>query len=119
MLVYAAVPPQSRLKLGGERGVLSVKPNGPPVTPVPQALLIVSEPGKMTAAAESERSWFPPEPSRSTSRVWYGDPGMVTAELVVPQSNRVEMCPPHASTGFATLVVKVIEILADLSPVKP
>ena len=68
MFVYAAVPPQFRLKLVGERGELSVKPNGPPLTPVPQALLIVSEPGKMTAAAESERSWLPPEPSKETSR---------------------------------------------------
>ena len=30
----------------------------------------VIEPGKMTASAESERSWFPPEPSRAISRVW-------------------------------------------------
>ena len=100
-MVYACVSPQFRLKLVGESGLLSVKPNGPPVTPVPQALLIVSEPGKMTAAAESERSWLPPEPSRSIRRVWYGDPEIATAEALTPQSNRVEMCPPQARTGFA------------------
>ena len=33
------------------------------------SLIIVIEPGKMTASAESERSWLPPEPSRSIKRV--------------------------------------------------
>ena len=41
---------------------------------------------------------------------------MATAELLGPQSARVEMWPPHASTGFATLAVKVTLIFADLSP---
>ena len=34
-----------------------------------ECLMIVIEPGKITASAESERSWLPPEPSRSTKRV--------------------------------------------------
>ena len=80
---------------------------------------IVIEAGKMTASADSERSWFPPEPSRSIRRVWYGEPEIATAELSAPQSWRVAMWPPHASTGFATLAVKVIVICADLSPTKP
>src|SRR5512143_1334771 len=77
------------------------------------------KPGKTTASAERERSWLPPEPSRSIRRVWYGEPGIATAELVRPQSLRVAMCPPQASTGFVTLAVNVILMAADLSPVKP
>ena len=80
---------------------------------------MVIEPLKMTASAESERSWLPPEPSRSIRRVWYGEPGNRNRELSAPQSIRVEMCPPQASTGLAWLAVNLIEILADLSPVKP
>src|SRR3954447_19504732 len=76
-------------------------------------------PGKTTAAADSERSWFPPEPSRSSSRVWYGEPEIATAELPGPPSLRVAMCPPHASTGFARVAVKEMTTLADLSPVNP
>src|SRR5690242_1515079 len=33
------------------------------------SLITVSEPGKMTASAESDRSWLPPERSRSMRRV--------------------------------------------------
>src|SRR4051794_10532730 len=65
------------------------------------------EPGKITASADSDRSWFPPEPSRPISRVWYGAPVIATAELFAPQSRRLEMCPPQASTGFAVAAVKV------------
>jgi hypothetical protein len=43
--------------------------------------MTVMLPGKMTASAERERSWLPPDPSRSISRVWYGEPEMATAEL--------------------------------------
>src|SRR3954466_15849837 len=82
------------------------------------SLMIVIEPGKITASAESERSWLPPEPSRSMSRVWYGDPEMLTAAPVSPQSARVAMWPPQARTGLPT-PVNVIVIRADLSPVKP
>src|SRR5690349_12570324 len=77
------------------------------------------EPGKITASAESERSWLPPLPSRATRRMWYGEPVMAMAELPAPQSVRVAICPPQARTGFATLAVKVIVICADLSPEKP
>ena len=73
----------------------------------------------MTAPSESERSWLPPAPSRSIRRVWYGEPGMETAEFVRPQSAREAMWPPQASTGLATLAVKVTAIRADLSPTKP
>src|SRR5260221_550618 len=51
--------------------------------------------------AGSDLSWLPPGPSRSSSLVWYGEPEMVTAELVRPQSDRAAICPPQASTGFA------------------
>src|SRR5436190_18596885 len=81
--------------------------------------MMVMAPGKITASFEIERSWLPPVPSRSMGRVWYGEPGMASAELLAPQSSRVEMCPPQASTGLATLAVKVRVIRADLSPVKP
>src|SRR5919198_5269613 len=81
--------------------------------------MIVIPPGKMTASFEIDRSWLPPAPSRSMRRVWYGEPGIASAELFAPQSSRVETCPLHASTGFATLAVKAIVIRADVSPVKP
>src|SRR6266542_707654 len=114
MSLNALVPPQPTLKpLRGE-GV-AVKPNDANVSL--HDLLIVIEPLKMTASAESERSWFPPEPSRAIRRVWYGEPGMATHELVAPQSSRVEMCPPHAITGLAWLAVKVIVMRLELSPV--
>ena len=117
------VPPDVvRLKLDSGFG-LAVKPNVafPPVV----FFTMWMKPGKMTASAESERSWLPPEPSRSTRRVWYGEPGMVMAASVSPQPPeplpvfRCAMWPPHARTGFATLAVKWILMAADLSPVKP
>src|SRR3954447_10222890 len=82
-------------------------------------LMTVSDPGKITAAADSDRSWLPPAPSRASSRVWYGDPEIATAELFAAQSRRVEMWPPQARTGFAAVAVKVIVMLALLSPTKP
>jgi hypothetical protein len=33
------------------------------------SLTMVIEPGKMTASAERERSWLPPEPSRAIKRM--------------------------------------------------
>src|SRR5438046_17703 len=63
---------------------------------------IVIDPGKMTASADSDRSWFPPEPSRSSSRMWYGEPGIAMAALSLPQSARDAMWPPQARIGFAT-----------------
>src|SRR5262245_26089544 len=115
--VFAAVPSSVSGKFDSGEG-LAV--NGKDVAPLGCAsFTIVIEPGKMTAAADSERSWFPPEPSRSINLVWYGDPGIATAELPSPQSARVAMCPPHASTGFATFAVKLIVSRADLSPAKP
>src|SRR5262245_10412093 len=63
----------------------------------------VIDPGEMTALALSERSWLPDLPSMSMSRMWYGEPEMSTADGAPGQSSRVDMCPPHASTGFATV----------------
>ena len=77
---------------------------------------IVIEPGKTTAAAERLRSWAPPEPSRDTKLVWYGDPEIVTAELTRPQSSLLEMCPPQARTAVDPLAVKLIAMLVELSP---
>src|SRR3954470_13451544 len=79
----------------------------------------VRESGKITASADSDRSWLPPEPSRPMSRMWYGDPEIATAELFGPQSRRVETCPPHARTGFGLAAVKVTAMRALLSPAKP
>ena len=107
-LVFVLVLSSTRLKpvRGAGEAV-----NGNDVVPSGVAsLMIVIEPGKTTAAADSARSWFPPLPSSEITRVWNGSPEMVTAELSNPQSTRVEMCPPHASTGFATLALKVISI---------
>src|SRR5438552_3239916 len=90
------------------------------VADAPSAFLItVIFAGKVTASLDSDRSWLPPEPFRSTSRVWNGEPAIDTAELVAPQFSRVAMWPPQARTGLARVGVKVIVIRADLSPVKP
>src|SRR5215475_11552081 len=91
---------------------LAVNPNvaSPPVV----FLMTWMKPGKMTASAESERSWFPPAPSRSINRVWYGEPEIDTAEPVRPQSVRVEMWPPQARTGLEVVATKLIVIAADL-----
>src|SRR3954471_6331446 len=114
---FSAVPPTVvRLKFANGVG-LAVK--GKVAFPPVVFLMMWMNPGKMTASAESERSWLPPDPSRSRSRVWYGEPEIATAELPRPQSLRVAMWPPHASTGFATLAVKLITMLADLSPENP
>ena len=40
---------------------------------------------------------------------------IATAELAGPQSVRVAMCPPQASTGVADAAVKVIVMLVELS----
>src|SRR5438093_13762754 len=111
--VFAVVPSSTTEKLARGDGD-AVNANG--VLPLGVAsLMILIEPGKMTASAESDRSWLPPLPSISMSRVWYGDPEMATAELVTPQSSRVAMWPPHASTGLAELAVNVIVICVELS----
>src|SRR4051812_43246345 len=115
---------------GSVLALLSVRLNEPGVRPVAvkakavplgasACLMTVTCAGKMTASAESERSWLPPEPSRSRRRLWYGEPEMEIAELPAPHAWRVAMCPAQASTGLATLAVNVITMLADLSPVKP
>jgi hypothetical protein len=64
------VPSSTRLNDDGViSGPLSV--NGNEVLEFGTAsLMTVICPGKMTAAADSERSWLPPTPSRSISRVW-------------------------------------------------
>src|SRR5438034_10756497 len=101
---------------------LAVKPNDPSIVLGVFGNVFFTmwmNPGKTTASADNERSWLPPEPSRPTSRVWYGEPVMATAEFRSPQFGREAMWPPHARTGFATLAVKVIVIRADLSPLNP
>src|SRR3954469_13566937 len=115
--VLLAVPPTVvRLKFDSGAGP-AVKPKVS--LPLVVSLMMVIEPGKTTAAADSERSWLPPEPSRAMSRVWYGEPEMFTAEFNSPQSARAAIWPPQARTGLATLAVKVIVMRADLSPLKP
>ena len=115
--VFAEVPLSTSEKaLRGEGDAV----NGKLVAPLGVAsLMIVIDAGKNTAAADSERSWLPPDPSRSSNRVWYGEPEMAMAEFAVPQSCRVAMWPPHARTGLAWVAVKLMTMLADLSPVKP
>src|SRR6476661_10207648 len=88
-LVFAAVPSSTRLKFA--RG-LGVAVNGNDVEPSGVACFtIVMDPGKVTASADNDRSWLPPEPSRSINRMWYGEPEIATAEFVGPQSPRVAM----------------------------
>src|SRR6266496_5761988 len=92
--VFALVPSSTRLKFVSGAGE-AVKPKL--VDPFGVAsLMTVIDPGKITASADSDRSWLPPDPSRSMRRVWYGEPEIATAELFAPQFCRVEMCPPHA-----------------------
>ena len=58
-----------------------------------------------TASVDIERSWLPRLPSvQLTRRMWYDDPLMPPAERGVPsalkpQSQRLAMWPPHASTA--------------------
>src|SRR5581483_7086919 len=80
------------------------------------SLMIVIEAGKMTASADSERSWLTPEPLRAPRRMWYGEPVIETAELFIPQSCRVEMWPPQARTAVAVGDVNVRVMLVVLSP---
>src|SRR5512147_869865 len=121
--VFAEVPSSTRLKpdsgAGDAVNANDVEPFGV------ASLMIVIEPGKMTASAESERSWLPPDPSRSIRRVWYGEPGIAVAARSSPHppepppARRWAMWPPHASTGFTAEAVKVIVIRALLSPANP
>src|SRR6266542_320906 len=98
--VFALVPSSTRLKfVSGDGDPVKLKL----VDPFGVAsLMTVIDPGKITASADSDRSWLPPAVSRSMRRVWYGEPEIAIAELPEPQSCREEMWPPHASTGFAT-----------------
>src|SRR3954447_5344667 len=115
--VLAEVPSSTRLKFARGAGE-AVKANEVGPSGV-ACLMIVIDAGKITASSDSERSWLPPEPSRSIRRMWYGDPEIVTAELARPQSARVAIWPPQARTGFATAAVNVTAIWADLSAAKP
>ena len=99
-LVFGARPVVDEARSWSAATAMAVKANV--VVPFGVAsLMIVIEPGKMTASADSERSWLPPVPSRSIRRVWYGEPEIATAELLAPQSWRVAMWPPQARTGLA------------------
>ena len=49
--------------------------------------------------------------------MWYGEPGIATAEASAPQSVRLEMWPPQASTGLACVAVNVMVMRRALSPV--
>ena len=51
--------------------------------------------------------------------MWYGEPVIATAELLGPQSFRLAMCPPQASTGVVESATKVIVTLVDVSPTYP
>ena len=116
-LVLAVVPSSTREKLVNGNGD-AVNPNGVGPSGI-ASLMIVMDPGKITAPAERDLSWLPPDPSRAIFLMWYGEPEIVTAELVFPQSCREEIWPPQARTGLDTLAVNVIAILADLSPANP
>jgi hypothetical protein len=67
-LVFAEVPSSTRLKFDSGAGLAvklkEVEPSGV------ACLMIVMDPGKMTASSLRERSWLPPVPFRSSRRVW-------------------------------------------------
>ena len=64
-----------------------------------------STPQVNAASDFTDRSWFPPEPSRSRNRMWYGDP----LGCAPPSQSALDArCPPHASTTVAALAVKLI-----------
>src|SRR5215470_14349314 len=48
---------------------------------------------------------------QESSAMWYGEPLIAEAEWPAPQSIDDPMWPPHASTGFGTLEVKLIVIV--------
>src|SRR5262245_14710132 len=104
VLEFVGSASSSSVKLDGVRPPVDVKLKSCASLGTASLMIVIDE-GKITASAESERSWLPPFPSRSRSRMWYGEPEMDTAELPAPQSARVAMWPPHARTGFATLAV--------------
>src|SRR4030095_4877743 len=125
-------PENSRVFERGETGSSSrKKPAGsrPPVLENPKSfgssgttfLATASFPGETTASAEMVRSCLPVlhrpglQPN-ARSAMWYGDPGIVTAEPAVPQSRRSEMCPPHAITALGPDAVNVIVNVRLLSP---
>src|SRR5437660_5804030 len=60
------------------------------------------------AAAFSERSWLPPDPSRSSRRMWYGEPEIAPALLPAPQSIWEAMWPPQATRAVALVAVKLM-----------
>src|SRR5204863_620101 len=120
-------PSFTSVKLGSTSGTLfvdgpvEVKLNGvEPVRLVPSPartfLVTVKIAGKTTAELDNPRSWLPPTPSSPSTRMWNGEPVMATAELVMPQSFRLAMWPPQASTGAADAAVKLIVMLVELSP---
>src|SRR3954468_3508044 len=99
VFVWADVPSPTNEKLVSGAGE-PVKENDVGPSGV-ACFTTVKEPGKITGFADSDRSWLAPAPGRCMSRVGYGDPETATAELLEPQSARLDMCPPRASTGFA------------------
>ncbi len=112
--VFVDVPSSTRLKLSSGAGLAE---NGSAVVPfVSASLTIVIDAGKYTAAVDNERSWLPPRSCGPSSRMWYGDPLIATAEFSSPQAKRVAMRPPQAKTGLATVGVKVITIDRLLLP---
>src|SRR4051794_1240279 len=113
--VLALVPSSTRLKEPSGEGEAVKRKLVEPLGVA--SLMTVIEAGKITASADREWSWLPPDPSRSISRVWYGEPEIETAELFAPHWERDAMCPPQASTASAEEAVKVIVIARDLSPV--
>ncbi len=99
--------------LAPERVAVSV--TEPPSATEPE-LASVSKLGGVGATAEAfiERSWLPPEPSRSSTRMWYGEPLMAPALLPSPQLSCAPTWPPQAITTVSLVEVK--EIVIDCWP---
>ena len=54
------------------------------------------------------------EHARSSTRMWYGDPGIEPADLSTPQSLCDATCPPHARTAVECVAVNQTETPAVL-----
>ena len=119
-VIWPVPPVVVMLKLDGSPSPEPVNRNvsSPPVA----SLMMVSEPVACTAAADSDRSWFPRLLRfQSLRRMWYGEPEMPPAEFPSPQSAPRPMCPPHASTAVSLsawkdTVTRVSDCASDRSP---
>src|SRR4030095_12094010 len=120
-LVLAVVPSSTSEKVVNGRGD-AVKSNCCDELTSASLMMVICA-GKVTASAVSDRSCAPVwqfSGGRQSKASWLmcqGDPEIDTAEFPIPQSARVAMCPPQASTAAPLVAgVKFSAIAVCVSP---